>query len=169
MFYKNNYRPAFAGVGTSSGTSHRAVSENGITFNSADSETEDFNSFGSSQGRPENKKKAPQRRKKKKSFEITPKMLLIGVAALLAVVFLVIGVVAVAKRGSGDLKAKNNSFASYELDGKYYVAMNGEVIGSGFENEIELTPAVDNSFAYVIENTAEGYNIFLLERKELTL
>lgn len=168
MFYKNNYRPAFAGAGAASGVSYRTVSENGVMFNSADSETEDFNSFGSSQGRPQKSKKAPQRRKKRKTFEITPKILLIGIAALLAVILLVVGVVAVAKRGSGDLKAKNNTFASYEIDGKYYVAMNGEVIGSGFENEIELTPAADNSFAYIVENTAEGYNIYLLERKNLT-
>ena len=168
MFYKNNYRPAFAGVGADSGSSRRTVSDNNIMFNTANSETEDFNSFGASQGRPEAKKKAPMRRRKKKTFEITPKMLLIGVAALVAVILLVACVVAVAKAGSGDLKAKNNSFASYELDGKFYVAMNGEVIGSGFENEVELKPAADNSFAYVIEDTADGYILYLLERKELT-
>lgn len=168
MLYKNNYRPAFVGVGADSGSSRRTVSNDSIVFNSANSETEDFNSFGSSQGRPEAKKKAPVRRRKKKTFEITPKILLIGVAALVAVILLVACVVAVAKAGSGDLKAKNNSFASYEIDGKYYVAMNGDVIGSGFENEVELKPAADNSFAYVIEDTADGYILYLLERKELT-
>ena len=57
---------------------------------------------------------------------------------------------------------------SYEIDGKYFVAMNGETIGSGFDNEIELTPALDSSFAYVTEDTPDGYNIYILEKKELT-
>lgn len=166
MFYKNNYRPAFAVAGATSSASNRTPS-NGVMFNSADNETEDFNSFSSSQKRTESTKKAPKPRRNN-TFEINRKALLVGAAVVLAFLLIVIGLVSVANNSGSDLKAKNNTFASYELDGKFYVAMNGEIVGAGFENEIELTPATDNSFAYVVEDTADGYNIYILERKELT-
>ena len=162
MFYKNNYRPAFAVAGATSSASNRTPS-NGVMFNSADNETEDFNSFSSSQKRTESTKKAPKPRRNN-TFEINRKALLVGAAVVLAFLLIVIGLVSVANNSGSDLKAKNNTFASYELDGKFYVAMKGEIVGAGFENEIELTPATDNSFAYVVEDTADGYNIYILER-----
>ncbi len=168
MFYKNNYRPAFATVDADSDTSRRTSADNGMMFNTANSETEDFNAFGSSQSRPEQKKKPQKPANKKNTFELTPKMLIIGAAAVVALILLIAVIAAIANFGGSDLKAKNNSFASYEIDGKFYVAMNGEVVGSGFENEIKLTPAADNSFAYIVEDTPDGYNLYLLDRKELT-
>ena len=167
MFNNNGYRPAFATAGQAS-SPQNARQHSGILFNSSSSETEDFNSFNSTQQSRPARRPAPSKQPKKRSGELDLKKLLIIAASVAAVVLLGIIIALVATSSSGDLSVKNNSFASYEIDGKYFVAMNGETIGSGFDNEIELTPALDSSFAYVTEDTPDGYNIYILEKKELT-
>ena len=167
MLNNNSYRPAFQTAGQAS-SPQNARQHSGILFNTSSSETEDFNSFGSTQQARPARRPAPSKQPKRSSGEIDLKKLLVIAASVAAVVLLGIIIALVATSSGGDLTVKNNSFASYEIDGKYFVAMNGETIGSGFDNEIELTPALDNSFAYITEDTPDGYNIYILEKKELT-
>ncbi len=167
MFNNNSYRPAYATAGQAS-SPQNARQHSGILFNSTSSETEDFNSFNSSQQARPARRPAPSKQPKKRSGEIDLKKLLIIAASVAAVVLLGIIIVLVATSSSGDLTIKNNAFASYELDGKYFVAMNGETVGAGFDNEIELTPAIDKSFAYVTEESPDGYNVYILDKQELT-
>ncbi|MBE6596119.1 MAG: hypothetical protein E7641_00470 [Ruminococcaceae bacterium] len=96
------------------------------------------------------------------------KTILIAAASVVAFILLIAIIVVIANSSGSDISLKNNTFISYEQDGRYFVAMNGETIGSGFDNEVELKAAKDNSFAYITEDTSEGYNIYILEKKELT-
>ena len=166
MFNNNSYRPAFEAAGQAS-SPQNSRQNSGIFFNTTSSETEDFNSFGSTQQARPARRPAPSKQPGRRSGELDLKKLLIIAASVAAVVLLGIIIVLAATSSGGDLEVKNNSFASYEIDGKYFVAMNGKTVGAGFDNEIELTPALDNSFAYVTEDTTEGYNIYILEKNEL--
>lgn len=166
MLNNNGYRPAFEAAGQAS-SPQNLRQNSGILFNTTSSETEDFNSFASTQQTRPSRRPSHSKQPKNKSGELDLKKLLIIAASAAAVVLLGIIIALVATSSGGDLEVKNNSFASYEIDGKYFVAMNGKTVGTGFDNEIELTPAIDNSFAYITEETAEGYNIYILEKNEL--
>lgn len=166
MIFKNNYRPALATAGAPCSFKAEKKAQSGIMFNSAD-ETEDFNAFQGSSSQQKEMKRRPQ--KKKTTLELSLKTLLIAAASVVALILLIVVVVAALNSSGTPITAENNSFISYENDGRYYVAMNGEIIGDGFENEIELTPAADNSFAYVFEDTPDGINAYILDKKELTL
>lgn len=166
MLYNNRYRPAFATAGQASSTQRNAQSD-GILFNAA-SESEDFNSFSSSPKTGAPKRPAPKKKKPAgKTFELDLKKLLVIAASVAAFILVVVIAVLVATSSGGTLKAEDNTFTSYEVDGKFYIAMNGTTVGEGFDNELTLVPAIDNSFAYVVEDTPDGYNIYLLEKKEL--
>ncbi|MBO5416450.1 MAG: DUF5050 domain-containing protein [Clostridia bacterium] len=171
MIFKNNYRPAFAGVSEPQSPHSAKKRNDGMIFNTANSDTDDFNAFDATPATTkEPKKKAPKSPKKKLDIELNSKTLLIAAAALVAVVLLIVMVVVFSQNAgsSNGMKMDNNSFVAYEQDGLYYVAMNGEVIGAGFENELSVTPAADNSFAYVVEDTPEGFYVYVLQKKELT-
>ncbi len=170
MIYKDNYRPAFAGGPEPRSTYSAKRKNDGITFNTANSETDDFNAFDTTQSTGRDAGKAPKASKKPKSnktFELNLKSLLIAAASLVAIVLLIIIVVAIANSSSNAMKLENNSFVTFEQDGLYYAAMNGEIVGAGFENELSVVPAANNSFAYVIEDTPEGFYVYILDKKEL--
>jgi ribosomal-protein-alanine N-acetyltransferase len=65
------------------------------------------------------------------------------------------------------MTVENNAYAYFEKDGLYFLCEDGDIIGSGFENEINVVPALDKSFAYVIEETPEGKVLYLLEDGDL--
>ena len=165
MFNNNSYRPAFEAAGQAS-SPQNARHNSGILFNTTSSETEDFNSFASTQ-QTRTSRRSSSSKQPKRSGELDLKKLLVIAASVAAVVLLGIVIALVATSSGGDLSVKNNSFASYEIDGKYFVAMNGKTVGAGFDNEIELITAADNSFAYIIEDTPDGYSIYVLEKNEL--
>lgn len=168
MIYKNNYRPAFAGAPEPQSNYSAKKKDDFLTFNTANSETDDFNAFDTAQTTTKRESaRAPKAPKKGKTFELNLKVLFIVAAVLVAIGLCILFGVAIANAGSNDMKMENNSFLAYEQDGLYYAAMNGEVIGAGFENELSVVPAADNSFAYVIEDTPEGFYAYILEKKEL--
>ena len=167
MLYNNNLRPAYASANSAEVHNSRSARD-GICFNAANSETDDFNSFNTSQGSNEMKKPPKKKKKAQKTFELNIKTVIIAAATLVAAVLLIVIFVAMANSSGSHLMLKNNSFLSYDIDGTYYVAMNGKTVDPSFENEISLIPADDNSFAYVIEHTSEGDVVYLLEDKELT-
>lgn len=165
MFYKNNYRPAMATAGYAPQGSKKATVKEGVLFNNASDATDDFGAFNSSSRSAQ--KKSSNAQKKPPMFEFNLKTILILAAALLAVVLLIVVFVSIANSTGSHLMNKNNAYLSYEIDGQYYVAVNGEVLDTTFENEISLVRAVDNSFAYVIEHTDDGEQVYILEKKEL--
>ena len=170
MINKNNYRAAFAGAAPNGSACRNTEFDNGISYSAASSETDDFNGFTSSHQPHRNSSGSPRRpqQKKRKVYEINLKTILIIAASVLAFVLLVIAIVAIANSNGGNITKENNTFTSFEKEGLYYVAVNGDVVEPGFENTIELVPAADNSFAYVIETTAEQKKlIHVLEKKEL--
>ncbi len=116
------------------------------------------------------KKRPPQRRnKQEKVFEIDPKIIMIAISAFLALILLVVMIVLVSNTNGKDILKENMTYASFEKDGKYYLSVNGYTLKDTFDNEIELTPALDNSFAYVIETLEDGKkSVYLLEKKKLT-
>lgn len=167
MFLKNNFRPAFA-CATGADKPTRAVKQsNSVMFNSAD--TDDFNSFSSaprSNPRP-SYNRPPQRNNNNKNNNI--RTIAIAAASVVAVILLIVLAVAMLSSGGDGIKYEDNAFACYQsIDETYYVSMNGKVMDTRFDNEVELKVAGDNSFAYVIEDTADGYNVFLLKNKKLT-
>jgi len=167
MFSQNNFRPALAGVGSDAEKFARKGRYESMMLDGSQ-EADDFNSFGSvGDDRP--RRSAPQRSRARKSA-IDPKWFFIAGGALLALILVIVLVVAVASGSSnGDIVKQNNTYVSYVAgDGSYHVAQNGKSIGAGFENEITVKPAADNSFAYVVEHSPDGEVVYILEDQELT-
>ena len=167
MFKKHTFRAAYAGAGISN-THNTYSSDNATTF-SVNSESDDLKAFANSHrpNRAPNKSQKPSK-KNEKVFEFNFKTMLIAVAAVVALI-LIVALVFVAANSSGrDIEKENNTYISYSKGGIYYLAVNGTVLEETFENEIELVPALDNSFAYVFENTPDGYVAYILEKKKLT-
>lgn len=168
MFFNKNVRPAFAGApGMDKHSPERRTTE-AFMFDSG--ESEDFNAFGSSpsQGDAKKQRKAPPE-KKKAPGEINGRTLLIAVASAVAVILLIVLIVVIASSGNKDVKFEDNAFATYQGgDNLYYVTMNGSVVGKAFDSEITLQAAADNSFAYLVEHTDDGENIYIVENKKLT-
>lgn len=198
MLNKSNMRPAYASVGNQSPTNNNAnVFGSNMFFSSDD---DDFNAFGdtSSKTTPPPKKrrpqpkdqrdprdprdpkeprdqKRPQRPGRRKSITINPKTLLIGAAAVVALVLVIVLVVALFSSPGKNIRREDNVFFSYaDAEGNYHVVSNGKLIGETFEGEIELVPARDNSFAYIFEEfiTENGDTViqmYILDGKKLSI
>ena len=143
----------------------RRANNDAFTFDTAASETDDFGAFNSS-GSSNNNRAGGNKGKSSGGFK--PSAIVIAVAAVVAVVLLMVLIVAIASGSSKDMKYANNTFVAFcDEDGIYRVAANGNVVGE-YENEIELIPADDRSFAYVIENSDDGYRITITDGKDVT-
>lgn len=130
---------------------------------------DDFNAYNTPRDQAPKKKNTSPKGKKSRTFEVNSKTLLVTLISVVALVLLIIVVVSVINSSSKDIVAQNNTFVTFENDGSYHVAMNGQVVGDSFENEVKLIPSGDNSFAYLIENATEGgYNIYILQNKKVT-
>lgn len=165
MFLKNSMRPAFASASGNAQMHSRRANNDAFTFDTAASETDDFGAFNSS-GSSNNNRAGGNKGKSSGGFK--PSAIVIAVAAVVAVVLLMVLIVAIASGSSKDMKYANNTFVAFcDEDGIYRVAANGNVVGE-YENEIELIPADDRSFAYVIENSDDGYRITITDGKDVT-
>ncbi len=151
---------AYAGAG---------ASERGISF-AKNSESDDFNEFAFSRRPHRKQQKAPRRKNgsDEKVFEIDLKTLIIAASALLALILLIVIIVVAANSSGKDIVKENNTYVSFSKDGSYCVSVNGHTLDETFENEISLSPALDNSFAYVIEKTPDGDLVYILQRRKLT-
>lgn len=130
---------------------------------------DDFNAFNASHEQSPKKKNTSPKGKKSRTFELNSKALLVTLISVVALVLLIIVVVSVINSSSKDIVAQNNTFITFENEGSYQVAMNGDIIGDAFENEVTLIPSGDNSFAYLSEVATDGgYNLYLLQNKEIT-
>lgn len=157
MFLKNNLRPAYA---TANAAEHRANNRKSAYDHIMRSEADETSSFGTFNTAP----KSSASKKNGGSFNWKP--IIIAAAALLLLVLLVVIVVACSAGSSKGIKYENNAFLAFADDNDVYrVAVNGKIIAE-YEGEIELIPADDRSFAYVIETTEDGQRLYVVNKKE---
>ena len=172
MFFKNNFKPAYATANASFSDGRKAERAEFATFNTAD---EDFNAFDSTPNYNSNAQKRPQQKPQQKASgsqasrknNNSTKSIIIAVAAIAVLIAIIaIGVVIVSSMNK-DIKFKDNSFVTYsDEDGNYSVVANGKVL-STFENEVELIVADDRSFAYLIEDGLDGVRIYIVTNKDI--
>ena len=161
MLKRNTPSPAFAGIAYNKDTSIKKERE-GICFSS--SEAKDFNSFSSAPRHKKNGSLKPP--KKDLTIEINTRTLSIAIISILAAIVLIVLVSALVASASKNIKFKNNTFLCYEDEnGSYVVLKNGKAIRDVFADKITITPAADNSFAYITADTPDGYDVYLLEGK----
>ena len=172
MFFKSNFRPAFASA-SPAGQAHNGKLKNpAFTFNTA-AETEDFGSFNSSAGQNGKANKTGKSNPKKggsfKLSDLNKSPIIIAAIAVVAVLVLAIIASALFILGSnGDVNYTNNTYASFvDVDGVYKVAANGKIVAT-YEYEVDLIVAADRSFAYVIENSDDGVNIDVIKGDKLS-
>ena len=185
MLKNSSMRPAYATVG-SQDTNGKASGNEYISF-SAGQVDDDFYSFGdtsakagASAQRPRQQQKrrssnAPRRRNNPLS-KLDSKIIIIGVAALVAVVLLICLLVAVFSSPNKAIEREDNVYKVYVTadGGSYGILSNGKKVDHVFDGEIELYPAKDYSFAYVFEEalTEDGNNtirMYILKGKKLDL
>ena len=186
MLLKNNRKPevAYATYGGSR-TDDRSVKNDFITRMSADGD--DFGNFGSTSA-PKNKKKQPNKAPQKgpnrssgnsffdkfsKKSGFMP-IVFAGIAVIALLVIIALIAVACSLPGSSSKKVDTVYFTYIDDEQKYHVVVNGEELKEPFENEIEVIPSADNSFAYVLEKIEDededesGTQIHILKGKKLT-
>ena len=171
MFLKNAMRPAYAGAGAQN--VNKTQKNSAFVFSAGNPEAADFGGFSSDN---DNNYSAPKKSAKKPgffdgfSFDLKNKKLWIIAAAALLVLVIAASVLIFAIAGSSDdILYENNAYLTYvDNDNKYHVIANGKVIEQAFEGEVELICSADNSFAYVFDNTDEGYVMYILKGKTLT-
>ena len=162
MLLKNDRKPAFAYATYQGSKAENSYRENDfITRMSADED--DFGNFTSGASakdtKPSRKRQAPKKEQRdpsparKKSFM----PFLIAGIAIVALIAIIALAVAIFNAPGASSKIEDTVYFSYvDENGAYHVVVNGKDIGTKFENEIELIPAADNSFAYIFENVAES-------------
>ena len=168
MFNKNNMRPAYAmGTANNNGPASNSVKDS-FKFQNAGTGADEFNEFNSFDS--SRKQSAPQRKaahkKKKQGFNTN---IIIAAAVAAAVILLSVIIIAACASSSGKgIKYDDNAYIVYtDADGKYYIALNGDVIDASFEGEVSIIEAADRSFAYVEEKCVDGWNVYVLDGKEM--
>ena len=177
MLFKSNLKPAVAMAGTQSSDNSYRKADNNITLMSADGD--DFGNFvsGSSQkeGRaPKKRQSAPEKRKPAKKRNIAP--FVIAVLAIAALIVIIAIFASILRAPMEALCAQDTAYFTYvDAEGKYHILVNGEKVKTEFENPIELIPAADNSFAYVLEDVDSdesgdsGIRMYILQGKKLSV
>lgn len=169
MFVKNEFRSAYAGASASSAQrSYRRGPAQGVTYDAG--ETEDFNSFHNTAGRPEGarptRQAPPAGRPQRKNNN--QKALIIAIVAAVALILLLALVIGLALGKENHITYEDNAFIAYADDSNtYHVLANGKSMDVEFEGDVELVCAADNSFAYAVDNGPDGYNVYLLDGKDI--
>ena len=170
MLLKNNRNPALAYAACpSNNAKSNATDKDFITRMSADAD--DFGSFSSStearKSRPPRKapQKAPQKSPRKapkfnlpinlKNLNVSP-FILAGIAVV-AVIIIIALMVAIFNIPQSSSKISDTVYFTYiDEEENYNIVVNGKKLNKTFENKIELIPADDNSFAYVLETIEDS-------------
>ena len=166
MVIKNNMRPAYAVAGTSENRTSRAI-DSPFIFNASNTDTDEFNEFNSynTSGRQASYRRAPKQ--KRRSSRGNPS-LIVAVIAIVAVLLLSLVLVVATSNSGGGIKYSDNAYITYnDADGNYYIAVNGNLLDASFEGTVTLHEAKDRSFAYIEEAYAGGYNIYILDDKDM--
>ena len=181
MLLKNDARPSFAYATAHSGKSARSQAKNDI-MTRASADGDDFGNFASSASAKETRQapKKPKAKKPSKQFggnffknkNYMP-FILAGVA-IVAVIIIIAIIAAVFNAPSSSSTIGDTAYFSYiDANNEYHVVVNGDELKQTFKNEIELIPAADNSFAYILEdveedvNGASGIRMHILKGKKL--
>lgn len=189
MLNNGSMRPAYATVGADS-ADRSARNSQQLSFSAGQTE-EDFNAFGDTSARsgssaqrqrpqqPQQKRPRPSntpRRRRSFLSSLDPKVIMIGVAALVAVILLICLLVAVFSSPGKSIEREDNVYMVYQDagSGAYRIMSNGKEVDHVFDGEVELYPAKDHSFAYVFEDTLtdDGNTVtrmYVLEGKSLQL
>lgn len=189
MLNNGSMRPAYATVGADSADRSARDSQQ-LSFSAGQTE-EDFNAFGDTSARsgssaqkqrpqqPQKKRPRPSntpRRRRSFLSSLDPKIIMIGAAALVAVVLLICLLVAVFSSPGKSIEREDNVYMVYQDagSGAYRIMSNGKEVDHVFDGEVELYPAKDYSFAYVFEDTLtdDGNTVtkmYVLEGKSLKL
>lgn len=182
MLNKSDMRPAYAAVGQNSSANNRA-DMNYAVFSAAQVEDDDFNTFGDTSAR--SNASAPKQRQshqnqqstrkppKKKNFSVSPKMIIISVAAVVALVLIIALFAAIFSSPGKNIIREDDVYTTYiDSNDVYHVLYNGKEIKHTFEGKVELQPAKDYSFAYVFEEVVsdEGTSsiqMYILDGKKI--
>ncbi len=175
MFMRNGSYPipAFAHASYADNSAKKTTNDvEGFTRNS--SETDDFGSFETARSTQDRARRTTPPKKKSSrgtvTLEIPGKKVAIAAAAVIGVIFFIIILASLMLSGSKDITYEDNAFATYQdIDGTYRVAMNGKTERTAFDREVILTPAKDNSFAYVIADMGEAKNVYIYNNSRLKL
>ena len=183
MLNKSDMRPAYATAGQSSSVENGSKM-NYAVFSAAQTEDDDFNAFGDTSAKtthastPKRQTQTPQPQKrpqrKKAPTAIPTKYIIIGVAALVALVLVIALFAAVFSSPGKNILRKDTVYATYiDADNQYHVLTNGKEIKQTFSGEVTLVPAKDYSFAYIFEDVIadDGSSVtkmYTLEGKKLT-
>lgn len=140
---------------------------------------EDFNRFSANSQTSSSKNTFKQQNisksnRNRKGNSNLPKVILVTVIVIIALVAIIAGVVALIKAPMSGSRMDDKVYLSYiDEDSKYHVVVDGQEIEKTFENEIELIPSENKSFAYILEkveedvNGASGIRIHILKGKKL--
>ncbi len=170
LLKNNNMRPAFAAAGATDSNTNSRISNDAIMYNNAGAE--DIGSFGgfneeNTRDHSPARKRPAQNGQARKNNQV-PSWIWIVVAAAIAVVLLATVIVAIALNSTGNIEKVDNTYIAYTEDSQTYrIAVNGTVLDDVFESEPIITPALDNSFAYVQCEGEEGILLYLLRDKKL--
>ncbi|MBP3369277.1 MAG: hypothetical protein J6L85_00865 [Clostridia bacterium] len=183
MLNKSDMRPAYATVGQNSSANNRPQMSY-AAFSAAQVEDDDFNAFGDTSARSNasapkqrqsqpTKQPAPARRPQKKGFSPSPKMIIIGVAALVALILVIALFVAIFSSPGKNITREDDVYATYiDENDVYHVLHNGKEIKHEFDGKVALRPAKNYSFAYVTEEIVADdgttkMNIYILKGKKI--
>ncbi len=182
MLNKSDMRPAYATVGQNSSAGNRADMKY-AAFSAAQGEDDDFNAFGDTSAR--SNASAPKQRQsqqnpqptrkppKKKNTSVSPKIIIIGVAAVVALVLIIALFVAIFSSPGKNIIREDDVYATYvDSNDVYHVLYNGKEVKHTFEGKVVLQPAKDYSFAYIFEEVVsdEGTSsiqMYVLKGKKL--
>ena len=165
MLLKNDRRPAFAYAASQGNSAKSTADKDFITR--MDAGEDDFGNFASGNSAKDTKqprkRQAPQRRKpdapkpQSKNRNYVP-FIFAGVAVV-ALIIIIALIASVFNSSNSSSAIEDNVYFSYsDSDNKYHVLINGEELKQTFNNEIELIPSADNSFAYILEKVEDGPN-----------
>ncbi|MBR2354149.1 MAG: hypothetical protein IKA76_06600 [Clostridia bacterium] len=134
-------------------------------------ETRDFQSFEHGSGRGDlssrTRGKSSRKRKKRKPLTKKQKLILLIAGGALALI-LIVTVIILIVTASNDITHEDISYLLYsDSKGKYHIMVNGEEVDHDFYGEAELIPSKDRSFAYVLDRTADGIRVYVLEDEDL--
>ena len=174
MLFKNDVKPALAYAGAAGENTWTNAKKDVFTAMSADGD--DFGNFSASASAKDTKQnnRSQPRKNNKGNKKFPIKGLLIAIGVIAAVILLIAIIVAVFNTPKSGTKISDNAYFYYvDSDNKYHVVVNGDEIKETFDNEIEIFPAANNSFAYILETVEEdergnsGMKMHILEGKKL--
>ena len=163
MLFKNNLTPAYAYAGYQEPQNEGNNQKENVTLMA--SKNDDLKNYSSQKGSAKKKpqpqpqgKNAPKKGGKapKSSRRFLP--FVFAIIAIIAIIVIIAIVVAIINAPGSNMKKDDTVFFAYkDPDNRYHVIINDkEKEDIVFENEIELCPAANNTFAYIFEKDPSG-------------